>query len=183
METTNSNITNFKDSNVIDFNDRKRKYQRRVRTKEDRKQAFDDSVTRLKRAVEKDGGRYIEFEDRSTGTSVKGILLAGVSVNKKLYFAFMDKNRIIRKAYHGDTYRLIREIPIEFSVIDYIYRHDYKEFKALVEAGLDATGWELLTNVQLREPRYKKSEQRQRKGSKSYQGKKRRHTNKNQDKK
>ena len=62
---TNSNITNFKDSNVIDFNDRKRKYQRRVRTKEDRKQAFDDSVTRLKRAVEKDGGRYIEFEDRS----------------------------------------------------------------------------------------------------------------------
>ena len=178
---TNSNITNFKNSNVIDFNDQKRKNQRRVRTKEDRKQAFEDAVARLKRAVEKDGGRYVEFEDRFTGSTVRGILLAGVSVNKRLYFAFMDKNRSIQKAYHGDTYRLLREIPIEFSVVDYIYQHDYKDFKALTEARLDDTGWEQLTNVQLREPRYKKSEQRQRK-SNNKTDKKRRHSKSHQNK-
>jgi hypothetical protein len=145
-------------SEKIDFESRKNRHQNKFRTAEDRKKSYEASVVRLKKAVEKDGGRYIEFVD-SDGSLSKGILLAGVKdatdEKKRLYFAYLDKNRIIRRSYHGDTYRLLREIPVEFGIIDYLYRHEFKDFKQMVEDSIQETGWEVLTKIMLREPKHK----------------------------
>ena len=153
--TVNSNGT-------IDFDARSFNRQKKVKTQEDKKKGFNEAVARLKRAIEKDGGRYIEFIDRDGGLN-RGILLAGVQdgpdgkdeKDKRLYFAYLDKNRTIRRSYHGDTYRLLRDIPVEFGISDYLYRHEFKDFKQTVEDKLNATGWNILTKVALREPRHK----------------------------
>ena len=78
--------------------------------------------------------------------------------NNRLCFAYYDKNKTIRQAFHGDTYRLLRDIPIEFSIIDYLYRHEFNDFKAVIEEKLKETGWELLTDVTLRPPFFARKE-------------------------
>ena len=147
-------------SEIINLGEKTSRKPRRGRTKEERQKAHDNAVARLKTAVEKDGGRYIEFVDKDGGL-VRGILVAGVSDDRKLYFAYLDKNRRIRQASQSDTYRLMRDIPVEFSIIDYLYRHEFKDFKNFITEQLNETGWELLTDVRLREPRFKKSESHQ----------------------
>lgn len=166
--TINSNGT-------IDFESRSIKRQKKVMTDEDKKKGFNEALARLKKAVEKDGGRYIEFIDRDGGLN-RGILIAGVQdgngeKDKKLYFAYLDKNRTVRRSYHGDTYRLLRDIPVEFGIIDYLYRHEFKDFKQTVEDKLAATGWNVLTNVVLREPRHK-PEPNKKFGKKNFKNKK-----------
>lgn len=166
--TINSNGT-------IDFESRSIKRQKKVMSDEDKKKGFNEALARLKKAVEKDGGRYIEFIDRDGGLN-RGILIAGVQdgnseKDKKLYFAYLDKNRTVRRSYHGDTYRLLRDIPVEFGIIDYLYRHEFKDFKQTVEDKLAATGWNVLTNVVLREPRHK-PESNKKFGKKNFKNKK-----------
>lgn len=165
----------FNSNGTIDFESRSIKRQKKVLTDEDKKRGFNEALARLKKAVEKDGGRYIEFIDKDGGLN-RGILIAGVQdgngeKNKKLYFAYLDKNRTVRRSYHGDTYRLLRDIPVEFGVIDYLYRHEFKEFKQSVKDKLAATGWNVLTNVVLREP-YRKPAPNKKYGKKNFNKKK-----------
>ena len=165
----------FNSNGTIDFESRSIKRQKKVLTDEDKKRGFNEALARLKKAVEKDGGRYIEFIDKDGGLN-RGILIAGVQdgngeKNKKMYFAYLDKNRTVRRSYHGDTYRLLRDIPIEFGIIDYLYRHEFKEFKQSVKDKLAATGWNVLTNVVLREP-YRKPAPNKKYGKKNFNKKK-----------
>jgi hypothetical protein len=167
-------------SETIVLNEKSTRKPRRGRTKEEKQKAYDNAVARLKKAVEKDGGRYIEFVDRDGGLN-RGILVAGVSENRRLYFAYLDKNRCMRQASQSDTYRLMRDIPVEFSVIDYLYRHEFKDFKNFISDRLEETGWELMTEIHLREPRFKKSESHQ--GNRKRNNFKKKHNNKDNKKK
>ena len=143
---------------------------------EEKKAAYENSLKRLVKAVEKDGGRYIEFVDKDGGLN-RGIMVAGIKDGNRLCFAYYDKNKTIRQAFHGDTYRLLREIPIEFSIIDYLYRHEFNDFKATVEEKLNATGWELLTDVTLKKPFFERKD-----GDKHKNGKKKFRKNNDQKK-
>jgi hypothetical protein len=135
---------------------------------EEKKVAYENSLKRLIKAVEKDGGRYIEFVDKDGGLN-RGIMVAGVKDGNRLCFAYYDKNKTVRQAFHGDTYRLLREIPIEFSIIDYLYRHEFNDFKTTIEEKLNATGWELLTDVTLRKPFFERKDgDRHRNGKKKF---------------
>ena len=159
---------------VIDLTQNRRgrvKIERRKLSAEEKKTAYENSLKRLVKAVEKDGGRYIEFVDRDGGLN-RGIMVAGIKDNNRLCFAYYDKNKTIRQAFHGDTYRLLREIPIEFSIIDYLYRHEFNDFKAVIEEKLKETGWELLTDVTLRPPFFARNDRNGKRDGKKKQGKK-----------
>ena len=159
---------------VIDLTQNRRgrvKVERRKLSAEEKKAAYENSLKRLVKAVEKDGGRYIEFIDRDGGLN-RGIMVAGIKDNNRLCFAYYDKNKTIRQAFHGDTYRLLRDIPIEFSIIDYLYRHEFNDFKALIEEKLKETGWELLTDVTLRPPFFARKDRNGKRDGKKKQGKK-----------
>ena len=167
-------------SETINLNEKTARKPHRRKTKEEKQKEYDNAVARLKKAVEKDGGRYIEFVGRDGGLN-RGILVAGVSDNRRLYFVYLDKNRCMRQASQSDTYRLMRDIPVEFNIIDYLYRHEFKDFKNFISEQIEKTGWELMTGIRLREPHFKKSESHQ--GNRKRNNFKKKHNNKDDKKK
>ena len=56
--------------------------------------------------------------------------------------------------------------------IDYLYRHEFNDFKAVIEEKLKETGWELLTDVTLRPPFFARNDRNGKRDGKKKQGKK-----------
>ena len=90
------------------------------RSLRERRANFKSSRDRIIRAINKDGGRYIEFNENEMG-----LLVCGVEYQNKLNFIFIDKDRRICCKHHGETYRLLREIPSQLSVLNYIIINYY----------------------------------------------------------
>ena len=98
------------------------------RSLRERRANFKSSRDRIIRAINKDGGRYIEFNENEMG-----LLVCGVEYQNKLNFIFIDKDRRICFKHHGETYHLLREIPSQLSVLNYIYTRQRNELKDYLE--------------------------------------------------
>ena len=105
---------------------------------------FEEQKARINRAIQKDGGRYIGFEN-----SGYGILCCGVVSDKKFYFIWMNKDREIEVQSMKDTYKLIREIPANLSVLSYLYDNQRQVLREMVEQWLELNkdDYELVTEI------------------------------------
>ena len=98
------------------------------RSLRERKANYKSSTERLVRAIEKDGGRYVSFSDTEFG-----LLVCGVEYQKKLNFVYIDKDRQICCKHHGESYRLMKNIPPQLSVLNYIYTRQRAELKEYLD--------------------------------------------------
>ena len=103
------------------------------RTAEERKAAYERTKERVCRAIEKDGGRYVTFPECPENENATGLLVCALEFEKKLYFLFIDKDRQARIIYHGESYKLIRDVPASLSVLNYMYMNQRSELKTAIE--------------------------------------------------
>lgn len=121
------------------------------RSLRERRANFKSSRDRMIRAISKDGGRYVEFSETEMG-----LLVCGVEYKKKLNFVYIDKDRQICCKHHGESYRLIRQIPPQLSVLNYIYTRQRNELKEYLENFFEENDeMTLITEIAIRPPRRK----------------------------
>ena len=76
---------------------------------------------KLQEILKNNGGKYISFK----GDEEKyGLLVAGAEYNKKYWFVIMNKDRKIETVPVTTTFRNMRSIPGNLSVLDYLYQHE-----------------------------------------------------------
>ena len=150
------------------------------RSLRERKANYKSSTERLMRAIEKDGGRYVAFNDTEFG-----LLVCGVEYQKKLNFIYIDKDRQICFKHHGESYKLMKEIPPQLSVLNYIYTRQRAELKEYLDNFFaDNDEMKLVTPIAIRQPKPKSDNDKKKKDAKaSATDKKKLRRNRNRDKK
>ena len=119
------------------------------RSLRERRANFISSRDRVIRAINKDGGRYVEFSENEIG-----LLVCGVEYKGKLHFVFIDKDRQICCKHHGESYRLVRQIPPQLSVLNYIYTRQRSELKEYLENFFkENEEMKLITDIAIRAPK------------------------------
>lgn len=98
----------------------------------DRKAAFENAKQRTVAAIKKDGGRFVRFEEKRYG-----LLVCAVECQKKLNFLYIDKDRKIECVPVSETFSLMRQLPGDLSVLNYIYNHQKEELSELVRKYLE----------------------------------------------
>ena len=138
----------FAERVAIDFES---KAKQKRRSAEERKASYEKTKERIINAINKDGGRYVTFPNSAEGESAAGLLICGVEFEKKLYFLYIDKDRQIRIMHHGESYRLIRELPNSLSVLNYVYNHQRNELRAAIEMFIESNdAYKLFTEIAIR---------------------------------
>ena len=121
------------------------------RTREERKASYEQTKERIRNVILKDGGRYVTFPSDSETDYAAGLLVCGLEFEKKLYFLYIDKDRQIRIMHHGESYKLLREIPASLSVLNYIYNYQRNELKTAIENFFeDNEEYKLFTEIPIR---------------------------------
>ena len=121
------------------------------RTREERKASYEQTKERMRNVILKDGGRYVTFPSDSETDYAAGLLVCGLEFEKKLYFLYIDKDRQIRIMHHGESYKLLREIPASLSVLNYIYNYQRNELKTAIENFFeDNEEYKLFTEIAIR---------------------------------
>lgn len=90
----------------------------------------------LKIALERCGGKYVEFPG-----NVRGLLIAGASVSvaepdfmNKYRFVIVDNNRQVVLVDSGEHFTVLRDVPADLYVLDYLYHREAADLYAKVEA-------------------------------------------------
>ena len=149
------------------------------RTREERKASYEQTKERIRNVILKDGGRYVTFPSDSETDYAAGLLVCGLEFEKKLYFLYIDKDRQIRIMHHGESYKLLREIPSSLSVLNYIYNYQRNELKTAIENFFeDNEEYKLFTEIAIRPYRRRNAGDGK---NRKFQNKKQ--TNKNEEKK
>ena len=149
------------------------------RTREERKASYEQTKERIRNVILKDGGRYVTFPSDSETDYAAGLLVCGLEFEKKLYFLYIDKDRQIRIMHHGESYKLLREIPASLSILNYIYNYQRNELKTAIENFFeDNEEYKLFTEIAIRPYRRHTAGDRK---NKKFQNKKQ--TNKKEEKK
>ena len=121
------------------------------RTREDRKASYEQTKERICNVILEDGGRYVTFPSAPETDHATGLLVCGLEFGKKLYFLFIDKDRQIRIMHHGESYKLLREIPASLSVLNYMYNYQRNELKTAIENFFeDNEEYKLFTEIAIR---------------------------------
>ena len=121
------------------------------RTREERKASYEQTKERMRNVILKDGGRYVTFPSEPETEHATGLLVGGVEFEKKLYFLYIDKERQIRIMHHGESYKLLREIPASLSVLNYIYNYQRNELKTAIENFFEENEeYKLFTEIAIR---------------------------------
>lgn len=102
------------------------------RPKIDPEKRYENSKSFLKKTIQRDGGRFISF-----GINDMGILAAGVEKNHIFYFIYVNKDRQIKLKSTKSGYKLLREVPNNLSVLNYLYQNQRNFIRGLVEDWLD----------------------------------------------
>lgn len=120
-------------------------------------------------ACTRDGGRYVKFFDTA------GILVAAVKMDNDFYFAVLDKDHKIQYFDSTERYSLIKEIPGELSVLNYLWLHDRSSLLNIVTTTFDTAAvekdvcenFELITPIYIRIPA-RQSNSKKQMGRKNY---------------
>lgn len=95
--------------------------------------------------VERDGGKYISF---GTRTENMGFLIGASATVEDYYWVYMNPDRKICFSSCVGGYNLIDDIPAEFSVLDYMRKHDKKSIKNIIDNFVQGMKYEkMITNV------------------------------------
>jgi hypothetical protein len=119
-------------------------------------------------ACTRDGGRFVKFFE------TVGILVGAVKMDNDFYFAVLDKDRKVQYFDSTERYSLLKEIPGELSVLNYLWLHDRASLLDIVtntfmSADIDdvCDKFELLTPIYIRIPQ-RQSNSKKQMGRKNY---------------
>ena len=99
-------------------------------------------------AVTRDGGRYINADGQTY------ILVAACVEDGDPGFVVLDANKDLMYLHYSTRYKLAKEIPANFSIVDYLYTHASKDLYDLVDERLNAFNDILVKNsIKVSHPR------------------------------
>ena len=90
---------------------------REKRPRVDKQQRVEQTREMLTQTLQKDGGKFITF-----GGGEDGILCAALEQDETFYFLWLDKNRKTQITSTKESYKLLRAIPNNLSVLYYLYQ-------------------------------------------------------------
>ena len=90
---------------------------REKRPRVDKQQRVEQTREMLTQTLQKDGGKFITF-----GGGEDGILCAALEQDEKFYFLWLDKDRKTQITSTKESYKLLRDIPNNLSVLHYLYQ-------------------------------------------------------------
>lgn len=117
---------------------------REWKPKVDKQQRAEQMREMLTRTLQKDGGKFITF-----GGGEDGILCAALEQDEKFYFLWLDKDRRTQVKSTKESYKLLREIPNNLSVLNYLYQTQRNYVVSVVQNWVDENGddYKILGNV------------------------------------
>ena len=90
---------------------------REKRPRVDKQQRVEQTREMLTQTLQKDGGKFVTF-----GGGEDGILCAALERDEKFYFLWLDKDRKTQITSTKESYKLLRDIPNNLSVLYYLYQ-------------------------------------------------------------
>ena len=90
---------------------------REKRPRVDKQQRVERTREMLTQTLQKDGGKFVTF-----GGGEDGILCAALEQDEKFYFLWLDKDRKTQITSTKESYKLLRDIPNNLSVLYYLYQ-------------------------------------------------------------
>ena len=90
---------------------------REKRPRVDKQQRVEQTREMLTQTLQKDGGKFVTF-----GVGEDGILCAALEQDEKFYFLWLDKDRKTQITSTKESYKLLRDIPNNLSVLYYLYQ-------------------------------------------------------------
>jgi hypothetical protein len=136
---------------IDDGKDKRNGYKRRF-SKEEKEKRKDELRELIKRTVIKDGGRFVSFSPEKYG-----LLVAGVEQNGKLFFAVMNKDRNIEYVPMRETYKLMKEIPVDLSVLEFLLRQQSSTVIEMATESFNKDKYELITEIGICVYKHKKN--------------------------
>ena len=117
FENTGRNSSAKKNYNVsvdgVESGNKNREKKPRV----DKQQRVEQTREMLTQTLQKDGGKFVTF-----GGGEDGILCAALEQDEKFYFLWLDKDRKTQITSTKESYKLLRDIPNNLSVLNYLYQ-------------------------------------------------------------
>lgn len=154
FENTGRNSSAKKNYNVsvdgVESGNKNREKKPRV----DRQQRVEQTREMLTQTLQKDGGKFITF-----GVSEDGILCAALERDEKFYFLWLDKDRKTQIKSTKESYKLLREIPNNLSVLNYLYQTQRNYVVGVVQNWIEQNSddYKILGNVGVKAHKPKQS--------------------------
>lgn len=144
FENTGRNSSAKKNYNVsvdgVESGNKNREKKPRV----DKQQRVEQTREMLTQTLQKDGGKFVTF-----GVGEDGILCAALERDEKFYFLWLDKDRKTQIKSTKESYKLLREIPNNLSVLNYLYQTQRNYVVGVVQNWVEANSddYKILGNV------------------------------------
>lgn len=117
---------------------------REKRPRIDKQQRVEHTREMLTQTLQKDGGKFVTF-----GGGEDGILCAALEQDEKFYFLWLDKDRKTQITSTKDSYKLLRDIPNNLSVLYYLYQTQRNYVVGVVQNWIEENSddYKILGNV------------------------------------
>ena len=127
---------------------------REKRPRVDRQQRVEQTREMLTQTLQKDGGKFITF-----GGGEDGILCAALEQDEKFYFLWLDKDRKTQITSTKESYKLLRDIPNNLSVLYYLYQTQRNYVVGVVQNWVEENGddYKILGNIGVKAHKTKQS--------------------------
>ena len=125
----------------------------------------------VNRREEKVGGKYVHFDDIN---HTEGLLVAGVidSIDgdvsaDNICFAVVDRDRNVQYVNNNEHFSVLREVPNNLSVLDYLYTRESKCIYDRVVSQMKSEGVEMFTKNYIYVPKSKMGDVKTKKANKN----------------
>lgn len=144
FENTGRNSSAKKNYNVSVDGVESRNKNREKRPRIDKQQRVEHTREMLTQTIQKDGGKFVTF-----GGGEDGILCAALEQDEKFYFLWLDKDRKTQITSTKDSYKLLRDIPNNLSVLYYLYQTQRNYVVGVVQNWIEenSNDYKILGNV------------------------------------
>ena len=117
---------------------------REKRPRVDKQQRVEQTREMLTQTLQKDGGKFVTF-----GGGEDGILCAALEQDEKFYFLWLDKDRKTQITSTKESYKLLRDIPNNLSVLYYLYQTQRNYVVGVVQNWIEENSddYKILGNV------------------------------------
>ena len=117
---------------------------REKRPRIDKQQRVEHTREMLTQTLQKDGGKFVTF-----GGGEDGILCAALEQDEKFYFLWLDKDRKTQITSTKESYKLLRDIPNNLSVLNYLYQTQRNYVVGVVQNWIEENSddYKILGNV------------------------------------
>lgn len=136
-----------------------------------RVRSVDEIKQSVTTALEKVGGKYVHFDDinHTEGLLVAGVIdsIDGVVSADNICFAVVDRDRNVQYVNNNEHFSILREVPNNLSVLDYLYTRESKCIYDRVVSQMKSEGVEMFTKNYIYVPKSKMGDVKTKKANKN----------------